>query len=72
MKHITRTLMAVSMLAAQLAPAQAQGRLAVSGFAAPVPYPRANAAQVAEHFNKSRKLAGDDLFVFFDTLCGQV
>jgi metallo-beta-lactamase class B len=44
-------------------------RPAVSGYAKPVAYPNANAAAVAEHFNRARKIAGDDLYTFFNTLC---
>lgn len=52
-------------------PAMFTTRPAISSYARPVAYPKANEAAVAEHFNKARKLAGDDLFVFFDTLCVQ-
>ena len=37
----------------------------------PIAYPNANQAAVATHFNRARKIAGDDLYVFFDTLCIQ-
>jgi metallo-beta-lactamase class B len=46
-------------------------RPAVSAFAKPVDYPNANAAAVSAHFNKARVIAGDDLYIFFDTLCIQ-
>jgi metallo-beta-lactamase class B len=52
-------------------PAMFTTRPAISSYARPVAYPNANASAVGEHFNKARKLAGDDLFVFFDTLCVQ-
>lgn len=71
MKRFTAALAATTILAANLTPALAQSRPAVSSYAKPIAYPNANASQVADHFNKSRKLAGDDLFVFFDTLCVQ-
>ncbi len=62
---------ACAMLAAM--PALAQDlpatRPQVSSYARPVAYPNANEAAVAEHFNRARKIAGDDLYTFFNTLC---
>jgi metallo-beta-lactamase class B len=73
MAKFATTLSVAGLLAAAFTPTLAQdtARPAVSGYARPVAYPNANAAAVADHFNKARKLAGDDLFVFFDTLCVQ-
>jgi len=73
MKRLIAALMAASIWTAAVVPALAQdaARPAVSGYAKPVAYPNANAAAVADHFNKARKLAADDLYAFFDTLCVQ-
>jgi len=46
-------------------------RQPVSSYSKPVAYPNANEAAVALHFNLARKIAGDDLYTFFDTLCIQ-
>ena len=43
----------------------------VAAYAKPVAYPNANAAAVGAHFNLALKLAGNDLYDFFDTLCIQ-
>jgi metallo-beta-lactamase class B len=48
-----------------------QGRTLVSAFPAPVPFPNQNEKAVQNHFNKARAIAGQDLYVFFDTLCIQ-
>lgn len=47
----------------------ADARQPVSSWPIPGNTPNANAAAVAEHFNKARAIAGDDLYVFFDTIC---
>ena len=46
-------------------------RVPLSSYSTPVAYPNENKAAVAAHFNRARKIAGDDLFTFFDTLCIQ-
>jgi len=48
-----------------------EGRQPVSGYAKPVAYPNANVAAVSASFNRARKIAGDDLYTYFDTLCIQ-
>jgi metallo-beta-lactamase class B len=48
-----------------------ESRPPVSGYAKPIAYPNANQAAVSEHFNRARRIAGDDLYTFFDTLCIQ-
>jgi metallo-beta-lactamase class B len=73
MKRLKAALTMASILGVALTPARSQdtARPPVAGYAKPIAYPSANEAAVADHFNKARKLAGDDLFVFFDTLCVQ-
>jgi len=68
-----KTLLATAIgLSAASAMAQpANDRPAVSSYAKPIAYPNANEAAVAQHFNKARKIAGSDLYTFFDTLCIQ-
>jgi metallo-beta-lactamase class B len=44
-------------------------RQPVSCYARPGAYPNANLAAVSASFNRARKIAGDDLYTFFDTLC---
>lgn len=67
----------VALLAGALAqalPAQdtpPASRPPVAAYAQPVPYPHADAAAVARHFEQARRIAGSDLYVFFDTLCIQ-
>jgi metallo-beta-lactamase class B len=74
MKKSLHMLVAGTMLSSACVPVFAQetpARKPVSSYAKPVDYPKADTAAVAEHFNKARKLAGDDLYVFFNTLCIQ-
>jgi metallo-beta-lactamase class B len=55
-----------------ITPALAQDgapRPAVSAYPKPTAFPNANEAAVTEHFNRARAIAGDDLQVFFNTLC---
>jgi metallo-beta-lactamase class B len=55
-----------------IAPASSRdgdARTPVSAYTKPTAFPNANEAAVAEHFNRARIIAGDDLQVFFDTLC---
>ena len=58
---------AAFQLAALPAFAQPEGRPPVSGYAKPTLYPNANQAAVSEHFNRARRIAGDDLYTFFDS-----
>jgi metallo-beta-lactamase class B len=57
--------------ATMIAVAQDSARMPVSAYAKPEDYPKANAAEVGKHYNSALKLAGNDLYVFFDTLCVQ-
>jgi metallo-beta-lactamase class B len=64
-------------LAAPQAMAQPQPRTfmpPISEYQQPIDYPNANQAAVAEHFNRAREIAGDDLYVYFNTLgiCDQL
>src|SRR4051812_12373554 len=63
-------LSAGSLAMAQDRPAQSGGET-VTGYAKPADYPKTNAAAYAGHFNAARKIAGDDLWMFFNTLCIQ-
>jgi metallo-beta-lactamase class B len=65
-------LAAAAQLAAPPSFAQpVEGRPSVSDYAKPVAYPNASQAAVSASFNRARKIAGDDLYTFFDTLCIQ-
>jgi metallo-beta-lactamase class B len=74
-KHRNEMLAAMAIvLAASFASAQAgpgPTRQQLSNYTKPVDYPNANEAAVAAHFNRARRIAGDDLYTFFDTLCIQ-
>ncbi|MES2474120.1 MAG: MBL fold metallo-hydrolase [Pseudomonadota bacterium] len=61
-------LLAMPPATAQDAPA----RPPVSAYPKPTDFPNANEAAVARHFNRARTIAGNDLEVFFGTLCVDV
>lgn len=75
LRNAAKILMATAAIGLALPPAMAQQarnvRTLAADFAKPVDYPKADAAAVALHFNKARKIAGADLYPFFDTLCIQ-
>ena len=54
---------------ARPAPGPADARVPVSGYPKPGNFPNANQAAIAEHFNRAKTIAGNDLYVFFDTIC---
>ena len=64
------------ILAAAVLPAVAQdtrpaadARMPVSSYPKPGNTPNANEAAIAEHFDRAKAIAGNDLYVFFDTIC---
>lgn len=75
MRNCAKILMATAAFCLALPPAVAQQarniRTPASEFGKPVDYPKADTAAVALHFNRARKIAGEDLYPFFDTLCIQ-
>ncbi len=73
---LTRTLTAFalggSLIAAPATAQDAPARQQVSAYPKATEFPNANAAAVARHFNRARIIAGNDLEVFFGTLCVDV
>jgi metallo-beta-lactamase class B len=73
MTKLKPTALAMLLLSGASLAALAQDRASqtVAQYAKPVDYPKANIAAVTQHFNAARKIAGADLWSFFDTLCIQ-
>lgn len=51
--------------------AQGAARIPVAAYPRPVTFPHPDQRAVQTHFNRARAIAGDDLYVYFDTLCVQ-
>ena len=65
-------MMLLAAASAQKLPAQAvQTRPPIAEYARPLEYPHADEAAVAQHFDKAKRIAGDDLYTFFNSLCIQ-
>jgi metallo-beta-lactamase class B len=73
MKNLKRTGLAMLLLSAAGFAGMAQDRPAqsVADYARPADRSKVNAAAYATHFNAARKIAGNDLWMFFNTLCIQ-